>query len=44
MTPEEARRRLRSRNRALALALGGFALLFFILTIVKMGPAALGQP
>ena len=28
----------RGRNLALALALGGFALLFYLLTFVRMGP------
>ncbi|KKB11164.1 hypothetical protein VE25_14190 [Devosia geojensis] len=38
---EEALRRKAQRRRsiALALALAGFALIFYILTIVKMGPA-----
>jgi hypothetical protein len=33
------RKTQRRRSIALALALGGFALIFYILTIVKMGPA-----
>jgi hypothetical protein len=37
MTPEEANRRLKSRNQMLAVALGAFAVLFFVLTIVKLG-------
>ena len=37
MTPAEQTRRLQSRNRALALALGAFAMLFFVLTLVKLG-------
>jgi len=41
-TADEAtlrRKAQRRRSIALALALGGFALIFYILTIVKMGPA-----
>lgn len=35
--PEERRRQIiAGRNRVLALALGGFALLFFFITIAKM--------
>jgi hypothetical protein len=40
MTPEreiEYRRRQRSRARVTALLLGGFAILFFAITIAKMG-------
>jgi len=37
MTEEEQTRRLNSRNRTLAWALGAFALLFFVLTLVKLG-------
>lgn len=41
LTPEQEaalKRRRRSRSIALALALAVFALTFYILTIVKMGP------
>lgn len=37
LTPEQSRRR-RSRSLALALVLGGFALLFYLVTIVKLAP------
>lgn len=40
----EARRRRRARSRAIALALGGLVLLFYLVTIVKMGPAVLQRP
>ena len=41
MNQDEFQRRLKSRNRALALALGAFALLFFVLTLVKLGGSVL---
>jgi hypothetical protein len=40
MTPEheaEYRRRQRARARVMALVLGGLAILFFAITIAKMG-------
>ena len=40
----EQRRRRRSRSIALALVLAGFALLFYAVTIVKLGPQSLGYP
>ena len=44
LTPEQARQRKR-RNVAIALALGALALLFWLLTIFKMGGAGLlNQP
>jgi len=36
--------RRRRRNTALAVALGIFALLFYVLTIVKLGPAIFDRP
>jgi hypothetical protein len=42
-TPEELKRR-RSRSIAIALALGALALLFYIVTIAKMGPQVLNRP
>ena len=43
LTPaEEARRR--KRSVAIALALGAWVLLFFVLTIVKLGPQILNRP
>jgi hypothetical protein len=44
---EEQQRRRRSRSVALALALGALALLFFVITIVKLaefGPGFLRRP
>ncbi len=40
MTPEEEKefvRRRRGRNIALGLVLGGFVILFYLITIVRMG-------
>ena len=41
---EEQRRRRRARSIALALVLAGLALLFYIVTIVKIGPAIISRP
>ncbi|GJE10434.1 MULTISPECIES: hypothetical protein [Methylobacterium] len=43
LTPEEEARR-RKRSIAIALALGAWVLLFFVLTIVKLGPQILSRP
>ena len=43
MTPEEVKRR-RSRSIAIAIALGVLALLFYLVTIAKMGPQILNRP
>ena len=45
ITPEEAERRAGQRRRALLLAivLGVIAVLFYVLTIVKMGPAVFNR-
>jgi cell division septal protein FtsQ len=43
ITPEEARRR-RARSIAIALALGFMVLLFYVVTIVKLGPQVLNRP
>ena len=43
LTPEEEARR-RKRSVAIALALGAWVLLFFVLTIVKLGPQILSRP
>jgi hypothetical protein len=40
----EAQRRRRSRSLAIALALGALALLFYVVTIAKMGPQVLNRP
>jgi hypothetical protein len=34
----------RARNIAIGLALGLFALLFYVVTIVKLGPGVLSRP
>ena len=39
LTPEQEKRR-RARNIAIALAIGGFIVLFYVVTIVKLGGAA----
>jgi hypothetical protein len=41
---EEQKRRRRARSIAIALALGALVLLFYIVTIVKLGPAVLMRP
>ncbi|MDR7037114.1 hypothetical protein U8607_00380 [Methylobacterium durans] len=43
LTPEEERRR-RKRSIAIALALGAMVLIFFVLTIAKLGPQVLNRP
>jgi hypothetical protein len=43
LTPEQIRRR-RNRSIALALALGAMVLLFYLVTIVKLGPGVLNRP
>lgn len=42
-TDRQARNR-RRRSIAIALALAAFALLFYVATIVKMGPGILDRP
>ena len=42
--PEREARNRRRRSIAIALALAAFALLFYVLTIVKMGPGILDRP
>jgi hypothetical protein len=41
---EEEKRRRRARSVALALALAGLAVTFFVITIVKLGPAVFNRP
>jgi hypothetical protein len=41
---EEQKRRRRARSIAIALALGALALLFYVVTIVKLGPGVLNRP
>jgi hypothetical protein len=43
LTEEQLRRR-RARNIAIALALGALVLLFYLVTIVKLGPGVLRRP
>lgn len=43
LTPEEKRRR-RARSIAIALALGFMVLLFYVVTIAKLGPQVLNRP
>ncbi|MER2266294.1 hypothetical protein [Methylobacterium oxalidis] len=43
LTEEEERRR-RKRSVAIALALGAMVLIFFVLTIAKLGPQVLNRP
>jgi hypothetical protein len=41
---EEQKRRRRSRSVAIALALGALVLLFYAVTIIKLGPGVLQRP
>jgi len=41
---EEQKRRRRVRSIAIGLALGALALLFYLVTIVKLGPGVLNRP
>jgi hypothetical protein len=41
---EAERKRRRSRSIALAVTLGVLVLLFYVVTIAKMGPAVLNRP
>ena len=41
---EEQRRRRRSRSLALGLVLGALVLLFYIVTIAKLGPNVFNRP
>ena len=43
LTPEEQKRR-RKRSIALALALGALVLIFYVVTIAKLGRQALQRP
>jgi putative Mn2+ efflux pump MntP len=40
----EVKRRERSRNLAIALALGGLVALFYAATMIRLGPHALNRP
>jgi hypothetical protein len=41
---EEQKRRRRARSIAIGLALGALVVLFYIVTIVKLGPGVLNRP
>lgn len=41
---EEQKRRRRARSIAIALVLGTLVLLFYLVTIVKLGPGVLKRP
>ena len=41
---EEQKRRRRARSIAIALILGALVLLFYVVTIIKLGPAAVTRP
>ncbi|MBB4040148.1 hypothetical protein GGR34_001799 [Microvirga flocculans] len=43
LTPEEQKRR-RKRSLALALTLGALVLIFYVVTIAKLGPGVLKRP
>ena len=43
LTEEQTRRR-RARSVAIALTLGVLVLLFYVVTIVKLGPGVLSRP
>jgi hypothetical protein len=43
LSPEEQKRR-RKRSLALALMLGGLVLLFYVVTIAKLGPQVFQRP
>lgn len=43
LTPEEQKRR-RKRSLALALTLGALVLLFYVVTVAKLGPQVLQRP
>jgi hypothetical protein len=41
---EEQKRRRRARSIAIALTLGALVVLFYVVTIVKLGPAVFNRP
>lgn len=41
---EEQKKRQRARNLAIGFAIGGLVLLFYIVTVVKLGPGAVSKP
>jgi len=44
LTKAEFQRRRRTRSLAIALALGALVILFYVLTIAKLGPQILNRP
>lgn len=40
----DALRKQKARNRAIAFALAGLAILFFLVTIAKLGPGVMNRP
>ena len=44
LTEAEFRKRRRARSVAIALALGALVVLFYVLTIAKLGPQILNRP
>ena len=43
LTPEQAKRR-RARSIAIGLVLAGLVVLFYVVTIAKLGPGVLNRP
>ncbi|WP_199270368.1 hypothetical protein [Stappia indica] len=41
---EEQKKRQRKRSLAIGLAIAGLVLLFYVITLVKMGPGVLNRP
>ena len=41
---EEQKRRRRARSIAIAVSLGALVVLFYIVTVVKLGPGVLNRP
>ena len=41
---DEQKRRRRARSIAIALALGALVVLFYVVTVVKLGPGVLNRP
>jgi len=44
LSDEEIKARRRKRSIAIGLALGALVVIFYVLTIVKMGPAVFDRP
>jgi hypothetical protein len=43
LTPDELQRRRRRNSVALGIVLGALVLIFYVLTVVKMGPGIITQ-